>query len=297
MAAMKGPQKAPIRHRLPADSHVHSEFSWDGGSDPAAPGRLRRTCEQAVRSGVPAVVFTEHLDLAESWWAEPADLGEHAGRYVGADGYARLPGFDLEGYLAEIEHCRADFPGLRILTGIEYGQPHLHDDASDALRRGGRFDRVNGSLHTLPFPESPGGGSADRTEPTTLYRFRPAADVMTAYLEELPRMITGSDTFEVLTHIDYAVRSWPAAAAGPFDPHAFEEGFRAAMRALAESGRALELNTRRLWPWIPQWWRERLPWRSPADSVRGAAPRISGRTEPPGFVRAFPFWFSRGILH
>jgi histidinol-phosphatase (PHP family) len=26
------------------------------------------------------------------------------------------------------------------------------------------------------------------------------------------------------------------------------------MRAVAESERALEMNTRRLWPWIPQWW-------------------------------------------
>lgn len=28
------------------------------------------------------------------------------------------------------------------------------------------------------------------------------------------------------------------------------------MRAIAESGRALEMNTRRLWPWVPQWWAE-----------------------------------------
>lgn len=28
------------------------------------------------------------------------------------------------------------------------------------------------------------------------------------------------------------------------------------MRAIAESGRALEINTRRLRPWIPQWWAE-----------------------------------------
>lgn len=28
------------------------------------------------------------------------------------------------------------------------------------------------------------------------------------------------------------------------------------MRSIAESGRALGMNTRRLWPWIPQWWAE-----------------------------------------
>ena len=79
---------------------------------------------------------------------------------------------------------------------------------------------------------------------------------MWAYLDEIPRMVAGSDSFAVFTHIDYAVRSWPSFSAGPFDPRKFEDGFRAAMRAIAQSDRALELNTRRLWPWIPQWWAE-----------------------------------------
>ncbi|BDQ23304.1 hypothetical protein RQN9TF_29115 [Rhodococcus qingshengii] len=28
------------------------------------------------------------------------------------------------------------------------------------------------------------------------------------------------------------------------------------MRAIADSDRILEMNTRRLWPWITQWWSE-----------------------------------------
>ena len=49
---------------LPADSHVHSEFSWDtGGPTSSAAGTMDRTCARAVRIGLPAVVFTEHLDL------------------------------------------------------------------------------------------------------------------------------------------------------------------------------------------------------------------------------------------
>jgi histidinol-phosphatase (PHP family) len=80
--------------------------------------------------------------------------------------------------------------------------------------------------------------------------------VVWAYLEEVPRVVAGSDAFEVFTHIDYPVRHWPTDQRGPFQPHRFEEGFRFAMRAIASSGRALEMNTRRLWPWIPQWWKE-----------------------------------------
>lgn len=235
---------------LPADAHVHSEWSWDYGSDPESLGSMDRICEQADRIGLPAVVFTEHLDFADDWRVGDGDIGEHAQKYVDSTGRVRLPPFDADGYLAAIDRCRHDYPELRILTGVEFGQPHLWDARAAALLSSGAIDRVNGSLHMLPF------GDGGRTEPTTLYRYRPANEVMWAYLEEIPRMVAGSDSFEVFTHIDYAVRSWPFAVAGPFNPRQFEEGFRIAMRAIADSGRALEMNTRRLWPWIPQWWAE-----------------------------------------
>jgi len=94
--------------------------------------------------------------------------------------------------------------------------------------------------------------------------------VIWAYLEEIPRMVAGSDVFEVFTHIDYPIRHWPEAREGPFDPRVFEEGFRTAMRAIADSGRALEMNTRRLWSTRP------LP------SMRGsAAARRVPTTKPP----------------
>lgn len=49
---------------LPADSHVHSEWSWDtGGPRSGAAGRMRATCAQAVKIGLPAIIFTEHLDM------------------------------------------------------------------------------------------------------------------------------------------------------------------------------------------------------------------------------------------
>lgn len=111
--------------RLPGDGHVHSEWSWDSGSDPASPGRMVRTCEQAVRVGLPAIVFTEHLDLEDTWRVDDGDMGPYAGALVGDDGIVHLPSFDLDGYLESIDRCRSAFPGLRILTGVEFGQPHL----------------------------------------------------------------------------------------------------------------------------------------------------------------------------
>jgi histidinol-phosphatase (PHP family) len=209
---------------------------------------MRRTCERAVRIGLPALVFTEHLDYEDNWYARDGDIGEHAQKHLEPSGLVRVPAFDADGYLTAIDECRHAFPQLRILTGVEFGQPHLWDDRASELLSSGLIERVNGSLHTLPLADG------TRTEPTTLYRDRAPADVVWAYLEEIPRMVRGSDSFAVFAHIDYAVRSWPVHEAGPFDPSLFEEGFRGAMRVIAEADRALEMNTRRLWPWIPQWW-------------------------------------------
>lgn len=211
---------------------------------------MGRICERAVRIGLPAVVFTEHLDLEDVWRVDDGDIGEYGQKFVDETWHVKLPRFDVEGYLAAIAQCRHVYPELRILTGVEFGQPHLWDKAAATLLSSGAIDRVNGSLHILRFDDG------DRSEPMTLYRHRPADEVMWAYLEEIPRMVAGSDSFVVFAHIDYAVRSWPVVSAGPFDPRRFEEGFRSAMRAIAASGRALEMNTRRLWPWIPQWWAE-----------------------------------------
>jgi histidinol-phosphatase (PHP family) len=234
---------------LTGDAHVHSEWSWDTGgpTNPDAIGRMELTCERAVLIGLPALCFTEHYDFG-SWTSRPADERPLL-RSVIADGILTPPPLDIEGYLESIERCRRRFPDLTIMTGVEFGEPHQHRAEAEALAALDSIDRVNGSLHRIPL-----GG--ERSEPGMLLHEWSAAEVMWAYLEELPRMVAGSDVFEVFTHIDWVARYWPVEALGPFDPRPFEEGFRSGMRALAGSGRVLELNTRRLWPWMPQWWSE-----------------------------------------
>lgn len=236
---------------LPADTHVHSEFSWDTGgpTSPSAIGTMQRTCARAVRIGLPALIFTEHLDLS-GWVAAPEDFAEHQRPLIDADGLMRPPPLDVDGYLDAIERCRHAFPDLRILTGVEFGQPHLDGEAAASRYDLSALDRVNGSLHTVPH-------RGHRSEPVTLFReLADPAEVIWAYLAEFRDVVDGGD-FDVFTHIDYAARYWPVEEHGPFDHTRFEDGFRQAMRTLAASGRALEMNTgHSLRPWIPQWWAE-----------------------------------------
>lgn len=136
---------------LPADTHVHSEFSWDTGgpTSPSAAGTMRRTCARAVRIGLPVVIFTEHLDLS-GWRAPAEDFAEHQRRLIDQNGWMQPPPLGVDGYLDSIDRCRHEFTDLRILTGVEVGQPHLDGRAAEAVIDLAALDRVNGSLHTLP---------------------------------------------------------------------------------------------------------------------------------------------------
>ena len=82
---------------LPPDNHVHSEFSWDTG--PWA--SMVETCERAVRIGLPAVAFTEHLDFTV-WAAEDRATDEglvdrHASRHAEIDVEASDVGLENAG--------------------------------------------------------------------------------------------------------------------------------------------------------------------------------------------------------
>jgi histidinol-phosphatase (PHP family) len=240
---------------LTGDGHVHSEWSWDtGGPLSNAAGTMEATCRRAVQIGLPALAFTEHLERT-GWAIGPEDLLDHLRPLVDEEtGLLTPPEFDADGYLESIDRCRHLFPELRILSGVEFGQPHLDEARARQLVDLAALDRVNGSLHTVPVTDEP---DSVRSEPITLYRLWPAEKVIREYLIEIPRMLAGSSVYTVFCHIEYAVRYWPVQQEGPFDPKRFEEEFRQALRAIAGTGIALELNIGGpIRPWIPQWWRE-----------------------------------------
>jgi histidinol-phosphatase (PHP family) len=239
---------------LPADDHVHSEWSWD-----TVVGDMDATCARAVELGLAAVSFTEHVDLAR--WVVPPELLAHAGReprleiidrmasWADEEGTLVPPALDVDGYLACVERCRRRHPGLLIRAGAEVGEPHQFKDEVRRLVARGGFDVVLGSQHTVAFEGRawPVDSLFGRVEPHALIR---------TYLSEVLRLVEGSGDFTVLAHIDYPVRRWPVEAA-PYDPTAFEDELRTVLRALARSGRALELNTRvPLHGEVVAWWHD-----------------------------------------
>jgi histidinol-phosphatase (PHP family) len=202
-------------------------------------------CEQALRVGVPAVAFTEHLDFT-SW----GDDDPIAAAGLEPRHNSRIHLLDITGYLAAIEECRQRYPALRILSGVETGEAHLFAASAGAVVGAHRFDRILGSLHAVPLRGKLVGLPA-------MYGMFGPDEVMRRYFAELLRLVEGSGLFQVLAHPDFPRRYWPASA-GPYEEKAFEGEYRAVLRALATSERVLELNTKSPLASVELlgWWRD-----------------------------------------
>jgi histidinol-phosphatase (PHP family) len=212
---------------------------------------MRQACARAAQLGLAGLTFTDHADFTT---LAVSDAAAAYIRQVGGqvtEGTYRPPPLDVTGYLDSIARCRDEYQGLQIQAGIELGDPHLHPHAAAALADSGNFDLIVGSLHSLRCP----AGFADVAD---RYDDLADADVVREYLAEVSRMIETSGDFEVLAHINYAARYWRGRL-GAYRSADFEDEYRAALRALAAGGRALEVNTSGWLPLDPallDWWRQ-----------------------------------------
>jgi histidinol-phosphatase (PHP family) len=196
---------------------------------------MERSCARALEIGLSAIAFTEHAD-----WAL-VHKGQHP--------------VDIEGYLDAVDRCRVKFPGLRILTGIELGEPHWFPKETAAILAAGPIDQVLGSVHSIHLD----GGTVDASQ----FRSREGIDFPAAvreYFGEVLLLVESGQPFEVLAHLDYPKRYWLDGAA-PYREKDYEAEIRAILRAAARTGRVLEVNTTRGHTLCPdltvvRWWRE-----------------------------------------
>jgi histidinol-phosphatase (PHP family) len=196
---------------------------------------MESSCERAIEVGLPAIAFTEHAD-----WALVHE-GQHP--------------VDIAGYLDAIERCRTKFKDLRILTGVELGEPHWFPKETAEVLAAGPLDQVHGSIHCIRL----GGRLIDASQ----FRERPGIDfheAVTEYFHETLAMVESGQPFETLAHLDYPKRYWLDGLA-PYREEDYEAEIRAILVAAAHTGRVLEVNTTRgrtLCPDITvvRWWRE-----------------------------------------
>lgn len=198
---------------------------------------MERSCVRAIEIGLPAIAFTDHADFVV------VQRGQHC--------------VDIVGYLEAIERCRSRFKNLRILSGVELGEPHWFPEETASILAAGRIDRVIGSVHCVrigeelvdasQFPQLPPG-----EVPQAIQR----------YFHEVLAMVESSEPFEALGHLDYPKR-YRVPGAPPYREEDYEEEQRAILKAAARRGLVLECNTTRgeegklcPGPAVLRWWHE-----------------------------------------
>lgn len=188
------------------DYHIHTSFSCD------CQVTMPSMCHAAVEKGIPEIGFSEHLDLM------PEDRG-YASFRVGA-------------WWEELVWCRETFRDrLTIRAGLEVGELHRFRESADEVIQRFPWDYVLGALHWVDSESV-----FDRA-----YFRRPVDAAYRDYFRELRRLVEPGG-FDVLAHMD-VVKRYGVTHYGPYDPKSYEDEIRAVLRACAERGIALEVNT------------------------------------------------------
>jgi histidinol-phosphatase (PHP family) len=180
---------------------------------------MERSCERAIEIGLPAIAFTEHADFVT------IHEGQHS--------------VDIAGYLEAIERCRARFKGLRILSGIELGEPHWFPEETAGVLAAGKLDRVLGSIHCIRLDGREVDASQFRLEPVAKQ-----ADAVRKYFQETLAMVESPEPFQALGHLDYPKRYWPERLPA-YREEDYEAELRAILVAAARRGCVIEANTTR----------------------------------------------------
>ena len=151
------------------DLHVHTEFSCDSEA------QMEQYAEQAVTKGIAALCFTDHVDL------NPNDYGYHY--------------YAPEQFFEAYRKVRDRYEGkVKLLSGIEFGEPHLYADKLKELSAY-PYDYIIGSIHWI----------GDMFPCQKVREQYSAKAFYTLYWEEVLKTVKQGG-FDALGHIDFPKR-------------------------------------------------------------------------------------------
>jgi histidinol-phosphatase (PHP family) len=191
-----------------ADYHTHSVNSPDGRDS------VEALCEGAMDASMGELVVTDHFDAAQNQiFTSP---------------------FFYEKGRDECFAAAKKYTGhIKVLFGIELGQPHFDLPACQKLLDKKEFDFVIGSIHNL---------SGDRDVYFFDYHEIDHNKIFLEYVLELIEMAQKAD-FDVVGHLNYPARYMWAQAKRQVILEDYEEYFRELFKLLIASGRGIEVNT------------------------------------------------------
>lgn len=190
------------------DSHTHTRCSPDA-SDTAS-----MMCEAGERAGLYAMTITDHCEC----------------NLYQKEGYNE----SIRRSYLEARQATVSFYGrLRVLTGVELGQPLQDLSAAEDVLGIGDFDFVLGSVHNIAGYEDFYFLDYQKVDPEML---------ISLYLDEVEKMVEWGG-FDSLAHITYPLRYITGENGIEIDRSRHDDQVNRILKKLAESGKALEVNT------------------------------------------------------
>lgn len=123
---------------------------------------------------------------------------------------------------------------LKVLAGIELGQPLFNRAAAERLLNNFPFDFVLCSLHNLKEAKDFYFLTYDSAEN--------AEKLLTAYFDEVLKIVRWN-RFDSLAHLTYPLRYIEGEAGIKVNISRFDDVIREILKTLAQNGKALEINT------------------------------------------------------
>ena len=197
-----------MKYRFISDSHTHSECSFDGNDS------VNMMCEQSATAGLYSITITDHCECNEF--------------------YQNNFRADIERSVHDTARARAMYlDRIRVLTGIELGQPTQDTEAAKEALSLAHYDFVLGSLHNL---------RGEQDFYFLDYTPESAEKLLDRYWSELLELAE-QNLFDSLAHMDYPLRY----IIGNGDIHITLEKYRdqidAILRVLVRNDKAIEINT------------------------------------------------------
>lgn len=189
---------------IKSDLHTHTTYSWDARNTP------QEMSERAVQLGLETIAFTEHAE----WFPQQKGF-EHP-----------------DAYFDDIASCNANYD-LTVLSGVELGNPHLHEREACYLIETYPFDVRIGSIHWL---------YDENIHNKRVFKRRDPDEVIRDYFAEMETMVN-SFPLDMVAHFDRIfMRAHYSRFA--YDILEAEAAIRGAFEAIAARGVALEFSSK-----------------------------------------------------
>lgn len=189
------------------DYHMHSKYSFDGEC------QLNDMCETAIKRGLSEIAVTDHMDIFSD---KP---------------YGHI--LDCESLYKELSEIKEIYgTRLKVLAGIELGQPQMNPAEAEKFMNSYKLDFIIGSVHNI---------FNDVDAYDFNYKETPYKVVFDEYMKS--QIVMAKEyNFDVLGHITYPSRYVMEQTGVMVDWKEYYDEYETLLKTVIERGRGIEIN-------------------------------------------------------